>query len=152
MSADCCFSNSVFSDFSNFSGYIWEPPCPSLDNDGQWASLVKTGDVKAMFFGHDHTNSYMTTVDGVDAYNVPGASYHASSSFIEQGAMIVTLDETNTDTYSTDMVYANDLAVKDNSSLPNSERSKLSYGFSIVCRIALKYIVGLLRYIIPAKY
>ena len=46
-------------------GYLGEGPCTPDFNGGQFESWKKTGDVVAAFFGHDHTNDFTGTVDGI---------------------------------------------------------------------------------------
>lgn len=123
------------------SGMIGEAPCPSTENEGQWDSIVARGDVKAVFFGHDHTNTYKANVKGVDAMNVPGATYSSYSSYIHQGAVLLTLDESNLDTYKSELIYTNVLALEEGSQLPNLERSKASYAFSRVLSVFLQVLL-----------
>ena len=123
------------------SGLVGEAPCPSTENEGQWDSLVARGDVKAMFFGHDHVNTYKANVKGVDAMNVPGATYSSYSSYIHQGAVLISLDESNLDTYETEILYTNVLALEDGSQLPGLERTKASYGFSRFLSVFLQVLL-----------
>lgn len=123
------------------SGFVGETPCSSTENEGQMDSLAQRGDVMAMFFGHDHVNTYCANVKGVDAINVPGCTYNSYYSFILQGIMVVTLDESDLSTYSTDMIYTNDLALEKGSKLPGLERSKIEYIFSKILRILVKVVL-----------
>jgi len=123
------------------SGLVGEAPCPSTENEGQWDSLVARGDVKAVFFGHDHTNTYKANVKGVDAVNVPGATYSSYSSYIHHGAMLLTLDESNLDTYESELIYSNVLALEDGSQLPGLERTKADYAFSRFLSVFLQVIL-----------
>ncbi len=130
------------------SGNVLEMPCPSLDNEGQWDSLVARGDVKAMFFGHDHTNSFVANVDGVYGINVPGVTYRSYQSYTEHGSMLVTLDENDLSTYKTEMLYSTDLALEDGSLLPDGERSKADYTFAKILRTILDTVVKVVRFVI----
>lgn len=48
------------------SGRLREPPCPPAgDHREQFESWVKTGDVLAAFFGHDHVNDFVVEKDGI---------------------------------------------------------------------------------------
>lgn len=127
--------------FGFSSGLIEEAPCPSTENEGQWDSLVARGDVKGVFFGHDHVNTYKANVKGVDAMNVPGCTYNSYSSYIHQGAVLLTLDESNLDTYKSELIYSNVLALEDGSQLPGLERSKADYGFSRFLSIFVKILL-----------
>lgn len=46
-------------------GYLGEGPCAPCVNYGQFDSWKRTGDIKAAFFGHDHTNDFTGFVDGI---------------------------------------------------------------------------------------
>ena len=123
------------------SGLVGEIPCPSTENEGQMDSISQRGDVLALFFGHDHVNSYCANVKGVDSINVPGCTYESYYSFIQHGIMTVTLDEKDLTTYETDMIYVNDLALEKGSKLPEMEKSKLYYITSEIVRILVKVIL-----------
>lgn len=48
------------------SGRLREAPCPPAgDHREQFDSWVKTGDVLAAFFGHDHVNDFVVEKDGI---------------------------------------------------------------------------------------
>lgn len=57
------------------TGVLNEMPCPSTINGGQFDAVVKQGDVVAMFFGHDHKNTFEVEYKGVDIVNTPGAGF-----------------------------------------------------------------------------
>lgn len=136
--------------FFAFSGMVDGLPRASLQNEGQWDAFVEQGDVKACFFGHDHKNNCKTTVDGVDAIIVPGASFKAGHSFMDQGATLITLNEKNLSMYKTETVYTSVLAVKKGSNIPNHENSETvaNYYFRTFCRIAVR---ALLTIIFPSR-
>ena len=46
-------------------GYMGEAPCPPDHNGGEVDSWLKTGDIFAAFFGHDHMNDFVGEVDGI---------------------------------------------------------------------------------------
>lgn len=127
------------------SGFVGEIPCSSTENEGQMDSLAQRGDVLALFFGHDHVNSYCANVKGIDAINVPGCTYESYYSFILHGIMTVTLDEKDLGTYRTDMIYANDLALEKGSKLPEMEKSMGYYIASEFVRILVKVLLTPLK-------
>lgn len=59
------FSDKKYMLKDGVDGYLGEGPCPPCVNAGQFDSWKKTGDVMAAFFGHDHTNDFTGTVDGI---------------------------------------------------------------------------------------
>lgn len=130
-----------------FDGVLAEIPCPSYFNEGQWASLVARGDVKAMFFGHDHQNSYRVNVDGVDAMNVPGATFKSYSSYIDHGATLITLDEKDLSTYEVEPIYVSDLALEKGSNIAGLDlaMSKAGYVFAVITRYLVQYLLKAVR-------
>lgn len=126
-------------------GIVGEAPCPSTENEGQWDAMVERGDVKGMFFGHDHVNSYTANVKGINATNVPGATYSSYQSFLQHGSTLITLDENDLDTYETEIIFSNELALEDGSQLPGLERSKANYVFSHILNIICEFLVNMLR-------
>lgn len=100
------------------SGVIMEPPCPSIDNEGQWDAFVERGDVLGCVFGHDHVNTFIGEYDGIDAIMTPGITSHSYSNDTFRGGRIITIDESNPWEYETEMLYFHALALKDGSLLP----------------------------------
>lgn len=58
-----------------FTGNVNESPCPSSENHGLFDAYLKNGDVFLTVNGHDHVNSFIGNVDGIDIANAPGSSY-----------------------------------------------------------------------------
>ncbi len=133
--------------FGYQSGSVLEMPCPSLDCEGQWESIVNRGDVKAVFFGHDHKNTFVANIDGVDAINVPGSTYRSYHSIVNQGAMLVTLDESDLSTYKTELIRSADLALEEGSLLPDGEYSKADYMFANFAKALLDGIQTVIRFV-----
>lgn len=100
------------------SGVIMEPPCPSIDNEGQWDAFVERGDVLGCVFGHDHVNTFIGEYDGVDAIMTPGITSHSYSNDTFRGGRIITIDEENPWEYETSVLYFHALALKEGSLLP----------------------------------
>lgn len=90
-------------------GQLGELPCPPAYSNGQLAAVNARGDVMAMFFGHDHVNSYELVRRGCDIINTPGAGFQSYNSE-EVGVRMIILDEKNPNTYKTELVkYIGDL-------------------------------------------
>lgn len=70
-----------------------EPPCPPEYSNGQFGAWRDVGDVKAAFFGHDHTNSFTARLDGIDLVACPGATYTSDNSEEARGVRIIEIDE-----------------------------------------------------------
>ncbi len=92
-------------------GFLFEFPCPSEKNHGQFDAMVKGGDVLAVFSGHDHINSYTTELDGVKIINTPGATYNSYGNDIVRGVRMITVKEDNTWDFATEVVTVSQFAL-----------------------------------------
>ena len=82
-------------------GTLNEKPCPGYYNDGQFDAIIETGDVLAMFTGHDHTNAFGVRNNGVDIYTSPSTRYKGLAYTTQYGYRVVEIDENDTSTYET---------------------------------------------------
>lgn len=89
-------------------GVLGEGPCPPNYNNGQFDAVLERGDVMAMFFGHDHTNSFELTYRGVGLYNTPGIGFNSYNGE-NVGVRIITLDENDPWSFETEVVSYFDL-------------------------------------------
>lgn len=75
------------------TGHLGEAPgCPDY-NSGQFRSWVKTGDIFAAFFGHDHMNDFAGEVDGIGLYHCKTAGFHSYCDGMRQAVRIIDIDE-----------------------------------------------------------
>lgn len=58
-----------------FTGEVNEAPCPSSENNGLFDAYLDNGDVFLTVNGHDHINSFIGSVEGIDIASAPGSSY-----------------------------------------------------------------------------
>ena len=58
----------------NVSGYMFEPPCVLEESNGLF-EVLKEGGVGAVVTGHDHTNCFIGTYEGVDFIQTGCASF-----------------------------------------------------------------------------
>ena len=86
------------------TGEMDESPCPPQYSNGQFDAMRKQGDVVAMFFGHDHTNTYVVNHKGIDLVNTPGQGF-GSYGNDNRGVRIIDLDVKNLKTYDTEILY-----------------------------------------------
>lgn len=84
------------------TGEINEMPCPPAKNGGQFDAVVKQGDVVAMFFGHDHKNTFEVNYKGVDLINSPTSGF-GSYGDRGRGVRIIDLKENSTE-YKTSII------------------------------------------------
>ena len=99
------------------TGYIFEPTCPGYYNLGQFDAMVETGDVVAIYSGHDHQNSFVVEKDGIDIVNTTGCTFHSYGLDINRGARIIELDENDTSTYKTYIATVAKQALKEGSKI-----------------------------------
>ena len=118
--------------FGAFTGYLFEPPCPSHYNGGQFDAWVETGDVIATFYGHDHINDFTTTYKGIDITTVPTVGCNSYSNDINRGVGLITLDESDLTTYEYEALRMYDFALAEGSEILNCDGalSKFSYQFN----------------------
>ena len=83
------------------SGMMLEFPCPSNTNSGEFASWKKRGDVIAASFGHDHINTFIGNVDGIDLVMCPGVTFQSYGRYITRAVRIFELDENDPWSYNT---------------------------------------------------
>ncbi|MBQ6163105.1 MAG: metallophosphoesterase [Clostridia bacterium] len=96
-------------------GYTFEKPCPGYYNYGQLDAMSANGDVRAIFCGHDHYNSFTVEIDGVDIVNTPSVKPHILLRKINWGSRIITLHEDGA--YESRVLTACELAEKEDSRL-----------------------------------
>lgn len=96
-------------------GYLMEKPCPGYYNYGQLDAMSENGDVRAMFFGHDHSNSFTVEIDSVDIVNTPSVKPHSIMKVINWGGRVITLHEDGT--YESEVLEGYDLADKKGSEI-----------------------------------
>ena len=107
--------------FGSYTGYIFEPPCPSHINGGQMAAWIETGDVMGTFYGHDHVNDFTTNYEGIDITTVPTVGCNSYSNNINRGVGLITLDENDLSTYKYENLRMYDFALAEGSQIPSCE-------------------------------
>ena len=84
-----------------FTGNVLEAPCPSEENNGLFDAFSRGGDVFLAVFGHDHLNSFIGTVDGVDMAAAPGCTYTGYGDARARGVRLFRFREDNVRDYET---------------------------------------------------
>mgnify|MGYP003290904499 CR=1 FL=1 len=92
-------------------GFLFEFPCPSEKNHGQFEAMVAQKDVLAVFSGHDHLNTYTTELDGVKIINTPGATYNSYGNEIVRGCRMITVKEDDPWNFETEVVTVSQFAL-----------------------------------------
>lgn len=83
------------------SGTLLELPCPPYINGGELDALCKAKSVIGAVFGHDHNNSFIGKVKGIDLIQTPGMTFYSYGDGKVRGCRIITLDESDTTHYET---------------------------------------------------
>jgi len=74
-------------------GTLREAPCPGQHNQGQYAAL-SSANVLAMFFGHDHVNTFELELDGKpDLVNSPCSGFGSYGDIDLRGVRVIDLKE-----------------------------------------------------------
>ncbi|MBQ2828689.1 MAG: metallophosphoesterase family protein [Clostridia bacterium] len=89
---------------ANATGVINEGPCPGSVDSLQFETMVAQGDVKAMFFGHDHVNSFVVPYQGIDIVNTPTSGFGSYGDKSTRGVRIITINENDTSKYETKVI------------------------------------------------
>jgi predicted phosphodiesterase len=99
--------------FNIKDGFLLEVPCPGYNNEGQFDAFVETGDVVAVFSGHDHSNSFTVEKDGVDIVNTPTCSLGTYGDPATRGIRMLTINEADTSVYESEMLTVTDYVLGD---------------------------------------
>ncbi|MBQ4338619.1 MAG: metallophosphoesterase family protein [Clostridia bacterium] len=137
------------------TGVLGEDPCPPNYSNGQFDAMVNQGDVLAMFFGHDHTNTYEVEHKGIDLVNTPGAGFHSYGDN-SRGARVIDLDENDLWNYETELIFWREIFDVENNALANYRfiYSASEYSTAEQIRAFFLYIYEavLISLQIPKKY
>ena len=97
------------------AGVLHETPCPGTLDSQQFEAAKAQGDVVAMFFGHDHKNTFEISYQGIDLVNTPGAGF-GSYGDEGRGVRIIDIKEGTTE-YETSIIEYLDLYADNDSML-----------------------------------
>lgn len=117
--------------FGSYTGFIFEPPCPSYVNGGQMDAWLETGDVIGTFFGHDHINGFTTNYGGIDITTVPTVGCNSYSYEINRGVGLITLDESDLSTYEYEVLNMYDFALAEGSSILGCDGAKSKFEYTL---------------------
>lgn len=128
-----------FKDEYYLRGNMKEGPSPGTQDSREFTAMVNQGDIVAMFFGHDHDDSYEINYKGIDLVLTPGFSYQSYSNE-DRGFRVITIDENDTSTYESHILQWQDIYASSTMAMNHY----IMYGeeYSVWERIvaALKYI------------
>ncbi|MDR0531695.1 MAG: metallophosphoesterase [Oscillospiraceae bacterium] len=90
---------------ASIKGVMRETPCNNAENDGQYEALRKAGNVKALFVGHDHVNTYEIRREGMpDLVNSPSSGFGAYGDLDLRGVRLIRLREDDLSDYQTEVI------------------------------------------------
>ncbi len=90
----------------NSDGFMKESPADPMTNGGQFDAMAEKGEVKGIYFGHDHINSFNGKVRGIDLGYTQGAGFHVYGPGLDRGVRMINLNSDGThETY--DLRYRN---------------------------------------------
>ncbi len=124
-------------------GVMEESPCPPQYNNGQFAAMKLYGDVKAMFFGHDHVNTFEVPYLGTMLCNTPGAGFSTYNGR-NIGIRTITLNEENLDTFATEVVTYLELFADDEAALALYDMSSDTTSTAIKIGAFFRYVFALI--------
>lgn len=139
----------VFKDGVLKAGYLKEYPCPGTQPSKQFSSMVNQGDVVAMFFGHDHNNTFEVTYQGIDLVATPGFTFNSYGNE-DRGVRIIDINENDTSTYETRLVQFDDYFADNKMAMANYNMNcdylplwdRIKAGIFFVLTFPIKAIFG----------
>ncbi len=75
----------------NKGGFMRESPADPEENSGEFNAMAEKGDVRGIYFGHDHNNSFHGKVRGIDLGYTQGAGFHVYGPGLDRGVRIIEL-------------------------------------------------------------
>ena len=97
---------------NNFTGFLFEFPCPGYYNYGQFDAMVERGDILGIFSGHDHINNFETELDGIKIINTAGATFNSYGKEMTRGMRMITVKESDTWNFESESVTINGFALE----------------------------------------
>ena len=97
------------------TNWMREAPCPPntdlAEGYCQLDTMLDHGDVRAVFFGHDHINAFSVNYRGIDLVCSPGCGVNTYNDE-HKGFRVITLNKNDLSAYETHIVFTKDLLKK----------------------------------------
>lgn len=77
----------------NEQGFMKESPADPQENSGEFSAFCEKGDVKGVYFGHDHNNSFNGEINGIDVGYTQGAGFNVYGPGLDRGVRVIDLFE-----------------------------------------------------------
>lgn len=88
--------------------FLLETPATPENNSGEFSAACEKGDVVAMFFGHDHNNSFISKYKDVILGYTQGCGFNVYGPDMNRGVRIIDLNEKNPRSFKTHTVMYKD--------------------------------------------
>ncbi len=75
----------------NKEGFMKESPADPQENSGEFAAFTEKGEVKGLYFGHDHNNSFNGDINGIDVGYTQGAGFNVYGPGKDRGTRVIDL-------------------------------------------------------------
>ncbi|MBQ8980475.1 MAG: metallophosphoesterase family protein [Eubacterium sp.] len=75
----------------NADGFMKESPADPQENSGEFAAFREKGEVKGVYFGHDHNCSFHGEVDGIDVGYTQGCGFNVYGPGKNRGTRVIDL-------------------------------------------------------------
>ena len=89
---------------TNKGDFMRESPADPQMNSGEFEAMCEKGEVKGIYFGHDHNCSYHGDINGIDVGYTQGAGFNVYGPGLDRGTRVIDLFE-NGDVRTFDMRY-----------------------------------------------
>lgn len=93
----------------NDRSFVWETPATPKVNTGEFDALNEKGDVFAMFFGHDHNNSFVGKYKGMKMGYTQGCGFNVYGPAERRGVRIFDFYEDDVNNFETTTIETKDL-------------------------------------------
>lgn len=75
----------------NKDAFMKESPADPQENSGEFSAFCEKGDVKGIYFGHDHNNSFNGDINGIDVGYTQGAGFNVYGPGKDRGTRVIDL-------------------------------------------------------------
>lgn len=75
----------------NDTAFMRESPADPQENSGEFAALKEKGEVKGLYFGHDHNNSFNGDIVGIDVGYTQGCGFNVYGPGKDRGVRVIDL-------------------------------------------------------------
>ena len=89
--------------------FLLETPATPAENTGEFEAVSEKGDTLAMFFGHDHNNSFVSRYQNMLLGYTQGCGFHVYGPKRNRGVRLIDLNTENLHTFETHTLLYRDL-------------------------------------------